>query len=298
LENVRQIKKLLLPVDFSENSLHACRYALQIAWQTQSEILIFHAYYSPAFDLIEMTGTKMTRRKLKENVNQKLLPEVTLEMIEFIKTLSTLPEAKNFKKDSFKYVIKPGSVKEELLTIAKEYLPDLVIMGIHGKNNNVEFMLGSITEYAINKLHFPVLAIPAITSKTSIEFNSIIYLTDFDETDFQSIRKLLEYTSVLKLNIHCIDIGGGTEQRKKLKMEGLIDYFKIVYYNCSIVCYLFSSEEKKNIIASIENYISKNNISMVSITHRKRNIIRKYLQPDLTKKLFENSRLPLLVFHS
>jgi nucleotide-binding universal stress UspA family protein len=297
LENNSQIKRILLPVDFSDNSLNACRYAMKIAHTAQSGILVFHAYYSPALDLIELTGGRTTRKRLTEDVELNLMSQAENEMDNFVKRIFNLPEAKDFKKHDLKTIVKLGSVKEVILSVAEEFQPDLVVMGTHGKNNSTPSLLGSITEFAIDKLHFAVLAIPAPTDYTPIDLKSIIYLTNFDETDFQSIKKLLELTGAIDVDIHCAHIGGGNEERKKVKLEGLVEYFKKAYDKSSIVYHLLSIDEKKKIISSIEDYIARNGIGMISLTHKQRNILMKYINPDLTKKIFYKIKIPLLVFH-
>lgn len=291
------MKKILLPVDFSDNSLNACRYALKIALTTKSGILLFHACYSPALDLIALTGGKNTRKRLTEDVGINLISQAEDEMSSFVKRIFKLPEAKGFKKTDLKKIVKLGSVKEVILSIAEEFQPDLVVMGTHGKNNSSSSFLGSITEFAIDKLHFAVLAIPAPIDYTPVDLKSIIYLTNFDETDFQSIKKLLGLTGAIGVDIHCAHIGGGDEERKKVKLEGLVEYFKKAYDSSSIIYHLLSIDEKKKVISSIEDYINRNGIGMISLTHKQRNILNKYINPDLTKKIFYKIKIPLLVFH-
>lgn len=297
LENGNQVKKILLPVDFSDNSLNACRYALKIARTTKSVILVFHAYYSPALDLIELTGGKTRRKKLNEDVSLNLMLQAENEMGIFIEKIFRLPEYKDFNRNDLNTIVKLGSVKKEIRSVTEEFKPDLIVMGTHGKNNSVSSLLGSITVFAINKLHYPILAIPAPTIYSPAELKSIIYLTNFDETDFQSIKKLLELTGPIGVDIHCMHIGGGNEERKKIKLEGLVEYFKKAYNKSLITYHLLSLEEKKKIIPSIEDYLNSNGISMISLTHKQRNMLEKYFIPDFTKKIFHRINTPLLVFH-
>jgi nucleotide-binding universal stress UspA family protein len=297
LENNRAILKILLPVDFSENSLNACRYAFLISHYSPVEIVLFHACYSPALDLIELTEGKNVRRKLKNEVQVNLYAQAENELTSFKNKIMCLPEASFYKESDLQTTIKLGTVKENIQTVAQEILPDMVIMGTHGKDNTNSF-LGSITEFAIDKLGFPVLAIPSSSFYILSKINSILYITNFNESDFQSIKKLLELTQNLDMRIHCMHIGEGNIERKKLKMEGMIEYFKKAYNKYNIEFQLITVDEKKDIIPSIENYIEKNEISMISITHKQRNMLEKYLRLDLTKNIFNKIHIPLLVFHS
>ena len=66
------IKKILVPVDYSECSEFACRYAAKIACKLGGQIRFLHAYYTPSFDLIELSGTVQIQSQLKEEVTVKV----------------------------------------------------------------------------------------------------------------------------------------------------------------------------------------------------------------------------------
>jgi nucleotide-binding universal stress UspA family protein len=293
------INKLLIPVDFSEGSLQASRFAFKIADKAKAEVMFFHSLYSPAFDLIELSGTTSTRKSLKEDVKNKLVSDISIVKNQFIDSLKNFPELKDKKESEFKFHFTAGLVKEEILTFSDEYQPDIVIMGTRGKNNSINAFLGSVTEYAIKELSFPVLAIPEnYIYINDAHFNNIIYLTDFDESDFLSIRRLMGFTKLFGLAIHCIHIGSRENISDNLKMEGLKDYFHKAYKNQHVECKTLTPLEKQNKIAFIDNYVRENNIGMIALTARKRNLIDKYFKPNLAKNLFYQSNIPLLVFHS
>lgn len=298
LKDQNKIQKILIPTDFSENSLNACRYAFIFAKNYPADLILFHAHYSPALDLIDLTEGKNIRKKLSDEVNSNLTNEAESDMQAFKLNILKLQEAEGFSENNIKTIIKLGSVKEEILSITHEINPDLIIMGTHGKNNAVTSFLGSVTEFVIDKLGFPVMAIPVTSVSKLNEMKSILYLTDFNEADFQSIKKIIELTDNLNIHIHCMHVGGGNDERKKVKMEGLIEYFNKAYNYSAISFKLLSVDEKKNVLPAIENYSYENEISIISVTYRQRNILEKYLKPDLTKRIFHRMEIPLLIFHS
>src|SRR5512145_1104087 len=67
-----KIQRILVPVDYSECSRFACRYAVKIACKLEAEIKLFHTFYSPAFDLIELAGAVQTQSQLREEVTVNL----------------------------------------------------------------------------------------------------------------------------------------------------------------------------------------------------------------------------------
>lgn len=55
---------------------------------------------------------------------------------------------------------KVGSVRDEILDIAKEWACDLIIIGSNGRTGFDHLISGSVSESVIRKAHCPVLVIP------------------------------------------------------------------------------------------------------------------------------------------
>jgi len=297
LDNLSQIRTILVPVDYSEYSTLASRYALKIAQKADAEINFFHAFYSPAYDLIDLTGNKSTQTKLREDVTNKLMISETENMDNFLASLSKYITASRIPSEKISYKIRPGLAKEEIQQIASELQPDLVIMGTRGKDKNENSILGSITEIVIRKLNQPVLAIPENYEFIGTEnLKKIVYITDFDESDFLVIKKLMGFTDLMGLTIYCLHIGNKPDKWDKIKMDGLKEYFLKSYNTSKVDCDILTPE--KNVLDAINDYIREKEINLISITSRKRNVYEKFFKPNLTKRLFYHSNIPLLVFHS
>jgi nucleotide-binding universal stress UspA family protein len=288
---------ILVPVDYSENSTLACRYAAKIANKSGNEIVLFHAFYSPAFDLIELTGGLQTQEQLRADVTEKLIESETQDIKRFIDSLFEHAEFKEFSKDKIRYEIKAGLAKDELIATSNEICPDMVVMGTKGSGKKSTSLFGSITEAAILKLKVPVLTVPGEYKFIGEEnLRNVVYLTDFDESDFASIRRLMQFTQMFNMGIHCIHIGPRTDKWEMLKMEGLKDYFKNAYHQESVECHILMPDP--DLLQSLDKYVQENGINMIALTHKKRNLMEKVFKTSVAKKVFYHSEIPLLVFHS
>lgn len=288
---------ILVPVDYSAYSILACRYAAKIAEKSDNKLCFFHAFYSPAFDLIELTGGLQTQQQLRADVTEKLIENENEDMDKFIDSLYQFPEFAPIPKKEITSEIKAGLAKDEIIALANEIKPEMVIMGTRGADKKTASILGSITEVSIRKLKVPVLAIPEDYKFVGQQnLNRIVYLTDFDESDFASIKKLMRFTQFLNLSIHCIHIGPRKDKWELLKMEGLKDYFQKAYHKESVECHIL--DNKPNLLEALDKYVLENNINIISLTHRKRSLLDSVLKSSMTKKIFYHTQIPLLVFHS
>jgi nucleotide-binding universal stress UspA family protein len=297
VEQLRDISKILVPVDYSEYSTLALRYALEIAGKAHAEINLFHAFYSPAYDLIELTGNQSTQIRLKEDITEKLMSQEEEKIHEFRDSFLTSKEYQKLIKKKLITTLTAGLAKDEIQRIARQYHPDLVVMGTRGSDKKQNSIFGSTTEIIIKKLTYPVLAIPENDSFTGVDnINRILFLTDFDESDFASIRKLIGFAELMGLSIRCLHLGNESDKWEELKMNGLKEYFRRLYPQVEVDCDILLAGD--NMLASIDSYVKRNQINIISITTRKRNLLEKLLQPSLTIRLFYHTSVPLLVFHS
>lgn len=290
------IRKILVPVDYSECAAFASRYAIKIACKTGAEIRFFHTYYSPAFDLIELAGAVQTQSQLREEVTSNLEASERETAGAFVAKMKEYAATCGIKPAQITYEIVPGVPEDEIIQCCERDQPDLVVMGTHGKGTGFTSIMGSVTAAIINRSTFPVLAIPEkYTFVGEKNIRNIVYVTDFDESDFVSLRKLMILTEQLELDIHCVHVGDNPGAWDQVKMEGLMEYFRKAYGNDRVT---FSFLKQKNLLEDFDALIRDRNINIVSLTSRRQNIFEKLFRPNLTRMLFYHTNTPLLVFHS
>src|SRR4030042_4401354 len=254
------IKKILVPVDYSECSDFACRYAAKIACKLGGQIRFLHAYYTPSFDLIELSGTVQIQSQLKEEVTvnlEKTERETAEQFISAFKKQITECDPQNLE---ISYDVFPGIPEEEIINYCSHYKPDLVIMGTHGKDK-AKTIMGSVTETIIRHLRFPVLAVPEKYSFIGEKnIKNLMYVTEFVESDFLSIKQLMNLTSQLELTIHCVHIGEEEGEWDRIKMDGLKEYFRNVYGKTEVECGWIHA---KNMLTDINEYVQEKKIKII-----------------------------------
>jgi nucleotide-binding universal stress UspA family protein len=289
-----KIKKILVPVDYSDCSRFACRYAIKIACKLGIEIKLFHTYYSPAFDLIELAGAVQTQSQLREEVTINL-EESEKETLEgFMNGLKDYIAECGMPLIRISYDIAPGVPEDEIIHFCDSYNPDLVVMGTKGKGTGVGSIIGSVTAAVINRITYPVLAIPEKYTFIGEEnVKNVMYVTDFDESDFQTLKSLISLTDQLNLDIQCVHIGD-PDSWDKVKMEGLMKYFAEVYGKKQVT---YSFVSQKNLLIDLDQLIREKSINILSLTAHRQSIVDKLFKRNITKKLFYHTSIPLLVFH-
>ncbi|MCK4664671.1 MAG: universal stress protein [Bacteroidales bacterium] len=298
-EKIKKVGKILVPVDFSENSKIACNVALGLAEKYNAEIYLFHVYFSHAMEVIPVTDTYSTQINLEH-----IIKEIETKAQNDIKILASEIKDKlkkeNITNVKINYSISLGQPDEEILHMSKTYKPGIIVMGLKGKDKTVKNEAGSVTQSLVKDAKVPVLIIPENISYKNIKdfdnINELMYITDFDDSDYLALRKLMNIVSPLDVKIHCIHIGPDSKNPWDIvKIDQLKEYFKKVQSKIKIECNLI---EKEDILKGVKDYIEKNKINIVSVTTHKRNIISKIFSPSITDKLLTKLKIPILVFHS
>jgi nucleotide-binding universal stress UspA family protein len=139
------LKKILVPVDFSEFSLKAAHYAVCFAGQFDATIELFYALEQPSF----ISGTDgivitLPEGELVRHAQEKLRAIANTEL--------RAPGA-------VKIEVRVGRPYEEIVKYAKEMQIDLIIIATHGYTGLKHVFLGSTTERVVRHAPCPVLVV-------------------------------------------------------------------------------------------------------------------------------------------
>ena len=138
------LRKILFPVDFSENSIRPIDLLRRIAEKHGSEVTVFHAidveippiYYTAGIDSL-----------------LKLDPELHDRMTARLRELA----GARLKGLKLRYVIQEGRAVSLIRSFAVEEEIDLIVMGMAGSHGIGEFLFGSTAARVIQKAVCPVL---------------------------------------------------------------------------------------------------------------------------------------------
>jgi nucleotide-binding universal stress UspA family protein len=139
------LKKVLCPIDHSDCSKEALKYAVSLAMKDEAKLLLLH--------VIDM-------RSFSEGLDamSKPLPdEETLEQLR-VKLLDCIPEEIRDDMD-VEAIVTQGIPFAEIISVAKEKEIDMIVIGSHGRTGISHMMLGSVSEKVIRKAPCPVLTV-------------------------------------------------------------------------------------------------------------------------------------------
>ena len=168
------LQKILVAIDFSEQSSRALKEAIAIALCFDSEILLVHAaspaVYGTGMESIPIVTFEMELEVAKARMADLLLGEPALKEIHHRE-----------------FVAYAGAV-DLVRQVAEENGVDLVVAGSRGASGLDLLVLGSVAESILGTVPCPVLIVGPHCHREPHPFRSILFATDLDTTGLRSAQ--------------------------------------------------------------------------------------------------------------
>ena len=257
---------VIVPVDFSDTSLHAARYAAQLlVGHYGVTMLLYHSYTKPS----EAAASESDLTALKETL-------MKLHIVK-IETLSHHEE----------------DFVDGLERAARHRRADLVIMGITGRSALAQVFFGSNTLKMAERKVCPVLIVPESAPFTAIE--NVMLTSDFKNTlNSTPSAPIKDFLSVFNPQLHVVNVDKDhyislTEnyEKEKQELKQMFAEYKPEFYFMR----LFDIDEALNLFAE------KMSIDLIIVVQKNHSFIEKLLKGSRTKTLTYHSKVPILVMH-
>jgi nucleotide-binding universal stress UspA family protein len=149
-----KIKRILVPLDFSNLSKDALPWATFLAAQLGAEIILFHAVEK--FPMDYLLG--------RELMNHTIVPLMKQAEADLERLAASLRKS---AKVSVSAVVRDGTPFEEICHAAKLLGADLIALTTHGYTGLKHVWLGSTAERVVRHARCPVLVVRELTRKRS-----------------------------------------------------------------------------------------------------------------------------------
>jgi len=143
------IKSILVPVDFSDDSLNALAYGREFAKPMGAELIILYVvepiYYATPADMYVTTPNLTTLLDEQRRVGKEQLARLEAEL-----------KKKGIRGRS---ILEMGVPAHVIVDTAKRRRADLIIMATHGRTGLVHMLMGSVAEKVVRTAPCPVLTV-------------------------------------------------------------------------------------------------------------------------------------------
>ncbi|WP_431158638.1 universal stress protein [Winogradskyella poriferorum] len=159
------MKRIIVPIDFSEQSEFALEAAANLAHKYGSELIVLH--------MLELSNAILTTNGTAINEEAVFYLKLAEQKFEaflnkpYLEDLKITPIVKHFK------------VFSEVNDVANKHEANLIVMGSHGASGVKEVLVGSNTEKVVRHSDVPVLVIKH--SPILLDFEKGVFASDFSD---------------------------------------------------------------------------------------------------------------------
>ena len=215
------MKKIIVPVDFSEISSNALDFAIEFNQKVNGQIILLHVLEFPSYSFSTMGEMDLDRPDTL--LNGELIKGVRKRLEEWSARVS----------DAGQKVIALMRYGNPYQNMSKEVVKekaDWVIMGSKGASGLSEVFIGSNAERVIRHSDCPVITVKG-PAKIS-EMKSFVFASDLSEEQDWVAMKAKEIQELLGLNMHLVKVKtpinflAETTAQKQLKAFEKRNYFE------------------------------------------------------------------------
>lgn len=275
------MKKIIVPVDFSEHSDYAMEVAANLAKTHNAEILALH--------MLEISDMLVSASAVKE------YSETLLFMKMAKKRFEEFLDKEYLKGVKVTDIVQYHKVFSEVNETAIKHNADLIIMGSHGASGLKEFFIGSNAEKVIRHAEIPVLIIKERISDYSIK--KVLFASNFDINEVGGFIKTQLFFK--KMNV----------EMKFLYVNTPYDYFKSTEEIKAQIAYFFNkvdgnSDKMKDVAVrndytiekGILNYGNKEKVDLIVTPTHGRKGFSHFFAGSIGEDIANHAKIPVMTF--
>lgn len=275
------MNRFIVPVDFSETSKNAARFAAHLSTLVpDSEIVLYNVFTS-----IEAgsDGTPLD----SDNGERMSVMELALQSVRTELSGITSSQISCVAEES-------DNLVESLDNYVKHQGVQLIIMGITGANRVEQVLMGSNTLKMVERQTVPVIIVPPDARSESAK--KVMLISDFKEVDktipIEPVKKVLNLfsPSLYVVNVdheHYVEL---TEEYKaeRAKLESMLKNYNPEFFFIRLY----------DFIDAINQFVTDKEIDMIITIPKHHRFLTNLFKTTHTSRLAYHSHVPIVAIHA
>lgn len=271
--------KLLVPIDFSEQSEAAARVALNIVEESKGELVLLHLLDIPNF-----YGTDIVR-ELSTDESFFMMKGAKDKMREFKDKLGS-------EDAEITSLIRLDNTYSGIIDCADEIAADYILMGTAGASGLKEVFVGSNTEKVVRRSNVPVICIKDYNE--SLEFKDVVFASNFYKESDGIVDNLRQLMKHFGSRVHLLRVNTEKDfETTWYSRKVMEDFIKDHNLGDDCTINIYNDDSVENGIMRFAQEINAD--GMVVSTHKRRGL-NHWFNGSLGSDLVNHAMLPVITF--
>lgn len=316
------MRTILVPTDYSQNAHNALLYAVELAKATESEIVLFHAFYQPLSYPYQMDFStvvhELEREKAKKleayvhEFRESLFKDFSLRFLTTVPAEAAAPNNMHLTKSGLhqlemdktavekaklhiKCVCRYGFAFDEILKAVDVHQASLVVMGTRGGSALQRALLGRTTIAVIRDVQVPVLAIPEDAKFRGL--HSIVFASDLAKLPtariYDTLRTFVKaFQSKLQvLHLYSKNMRHNDQENALAALDTLDKHLHDINYEVVF-------QQRDDAAEAIQAFVEEKEADLLVLIPQKHSFLETLLNKSITQRMMIKAFVPLLALPS
>lgn len=276
------MKKILIPIDFSDFSENALEVAANLAKKFKADLIVLH--------MLGLSEAIFTKDEAQEFMEAQYYMKLAKRRFDdflnkpFLKGVKVFETVQNYKDFN------------EINNIVKEQNIDLVVMGSHGTSGLSELFVGSNTEKVVRTCDVPVMVIKK--RRKGFDIKEAIFASDFEVENIPAYNNALKFFSSLGANVHLVYVNRPNQYFKSSEeINNQMELFLSTAHHSAVpdnrkvtILNDYSIEE------GIYNYAKTINANIIALPTHGRKGLSHFFKGSIGEDIANHADLPVITF--
>lgn len=271
-----EIKRILVPTDFSETSIYAIENASRLAAKLNAKLYIMHVLEQSPYKLVQSD----------ENPREKVVYQKII--MDKLEKLSLAAEEYKIEVSTLLGEMKVVTTIEEAV---KENKIDLIFMGTHGADGMKEYLIGSNAQHIINNSVCPVITVKKQPENAAIK--TIVLPLESWSSSLEKLDYLIEIAKAYQSKVHLLGVFESRKKPEIRKVFELLDSAEKILYEANIP-FVRKIIRSHNVANETLNYANEIKADLVAVLTEHESILGSIIPGVLAKHVANHSEIPVM----
>lgn len=269
------VKRILIPVDFSETAMLALDHATFMAKLFKADLILIHVVEKFSF---KIDINKKSDDAADERVIRARLAEIA-------------DSVKHKTGGSVEILVKAGKIAKKIVEAANETFADLIILGTHGVSGFEEFFMGSNAFRVVTEAQCPVMSVQMHATK--VGFKDIVLPIDNSDATRQKVRYAVELAKHYDSTIHIVGIL--TLDYKDIRQKFMLKIKQVEEYITKRgITHTTEIMKGENIASITLKHAEKINADLIMIMTEQEDELTGLLMGTFAQQVVNHSKIPVM----
>ena len=279
-----RFRSILAATDCSPTSAIAVKMAARLAKESHARLCVLHSIL-PELYAVDMQGpvpglAEMDLQNAREDLH---------------KYVERIPDLRTVKHQEIVFLGSPGNA---IQSVGESNGIDLLVLGSHGRHGLAKLTIGSVAEWAIRRLSYPVLVAGPTCDKSLRPIRSILLATDLSEQASRSAQyasSMARHYNARLTVMNVLPQVGTTDEQNQAEVRTNKKLQQLMPGNCEERCTLKFEVKTGDIAPAILHSAQVNKANMIVLGAKHRAPLADHLPRTKLSAIIRGSHCPVLV---